>query len=498
MKCGGRTAPAVFDEDFNIFNGYHVMILKELGHTEAPSRMYPAISKTYTFQKGGPTMNGRPSFCGNPAFSDKYTFSRIRVFPGKLHYFPGNNVSRETFHGCIAHGIITTRVVNVSWETLPSHSWTASDVSLYPFCVTSGEGGASSYSSPTGDAKQPDGVPETGSGDVRTAPLSPAAAGRETFSELSDAVDKMDGLCTFYLSACLYMDRMREIYSPYTWNTLMRRYRRISRDMKRLFGEGKLSSTAPELMTVEDIRSYLVYRRGLGYSSKEYDHESSALRNLFKTFRKDTFERCLIEYPLLKRYGRRERLPSLSDGVYDRILETGLKVQGYRRLRSYALVLLCIKGSCRVKEIRLAKLSDLDTERWILHIAHPKGEHIYGEPRDVAIHPEIRPVIERYLEVRLTPFGSGSSAALFPSGTSEDGYLSANTLRDIKKIVEDDIGVKFDFRTCRRTFGQQLIDSNVDVETVSVLMGHKTTRTTEISYARRRNTQANERLMKSW
>jgi integrase/recombinase XerD len=186
----------------------------------------------------------------------------------------------------------------------------------------------------------------------------------------------------------------------------------------------------------------------------------------------------------------------MPDSVYDLILSNSLTVTSFERVRAYALVLLCIKCSCRTKEIRLAKVSDLDTERWILHIAHPKGEDTYGDPRDVAVHPDIRPIVMRYLA--FLKERSHGSAALFPSSTSRDGHLSENSLRRFKALVETDVGFRFDFRMCRRTFGQQLLDSGIDIETVSVLMGHRTTKTTEISYARRRNTQANERLVNSW
>ena len=69
------------------------------------------------------------------------------------------------------------------------------------------------------------------------------------------------------------------------------------------------------------------------------------------------------------------------------------------------------------------------------------------------------------------------SDALFPSNSSDDGYLTQNSLRRIKGVVETDVGVKFDFRKLRRTYGQQLVDADVDIETVSVMMGHSTMRT---------------------
>ena len=42
----------------------------------------------------------------------------------------------------------------------------------------------------------------------------------------------------------------------------------------------------------------------------------------------------------------------------------------------------------------------------------------------------------------------------------------------MKELVSDETGIEFDLRTCRRTFGQRLVDRGVDIESVSKVMGH--------------------------
>ena len=49
----------------------------------------------------------------------------------------------------------------------------------------------------------------------------------------------------------------------------------------------------------------------------------------------------------------------------------------------------------------------------------------------------------------------------------------------IKNKVENDLGIRFDLRTCRRTFGQKYIDSDLDLELTSVLMGNSSTKAIE-------------------
>ena len=59
-------------------------------------------------------------------------------------------------------------------------------------------------------------------------------------------------------------------------------------------------------------------------------------------------------------------------------------------------------------------------------------------------------------------------------------------------------GVKFDLRECRRTFGQRYLDKDIDIETVSVLMGHSSTKTTETFYGHRKNVKAIEKVEAMW
>jgi integrase len=100
--------------------------------------------------------------------------------------------------------------------------------------------------------------------------------------------------------------------------------------------------------------------------------------------------------------------------------------------------------------------------------------------------------MEKYLKLRKEWLVANDlrSRALFPSINDTDGFLSGNRIRTIKKVVEDDIGVEFQLRTCRRTYGQLLCDDDVDIESVSVSMGHHSTKTTEGYYCRKNEKKA--------
>jgi site-specific recombinase XerD len=109
--------------------------------------------------------------------------------------------------------------------------------------------------------------------------------------------------------------------------------------------------------------------------------------------------------------------------------------------------------------------------------------------------------LTKYLKKRnrLVAERQPGNQALFPAlRANGDGRLSSNTLQKLKRLVEQETETKFDLRTCRRTYGQLSIDQGMPLESVSVLMGHNTTKTTEIYYCRKRQDTANREARETW
>ena len=69
-------------------------------------------------------------------------------------------------------------------------------------------------------------------------------------------------------------------------------------------------------------------------------------------------------------------------------------------------------------------------------------------------------------------------------------YLCQQAFCRLKQRVEIHMGVKFELRAGRRSFGQRALDDGQELENVSVAMGHASTRTTELFYARRATDRA--------
>ncbi|MBQ9689917.1 MAG: site-specific integrase, partial [Candidatus Methanomethylophilaceae archaeon] len=90
------------------------------------------------------------------------------------------------------------------------------------------------------------------------------------------------------------------------------------------------------------------------------------------------------------------------------------------------------------------------------------------------------------------------SDALFFAFKDGHGFMSGNSVRKAKKLLEQDLGIKFDIRDCRRAFGQHYLDNDAELEDVSKLMGHKTTQTTETYYCGRRISKAIANVEGKW
>lgn len=302
--------------------------------------------------------------------------------------------------------------------------------------------------------------------------------------------------------AAKYLESVRGIYAEETWKNRQRRYKRMERKIIELKEKNLISTMSPKTMTPEDVREIILDAKER-VSAADLVHEVNALRKLLMYVDNNAVDVCLNHNPGLKPVFRgTRRKQCMQDEMYKMILARSREIDplDFKKVRAYAFVLMCINTGTRNKEIRFAEVDDLDTKLWTFDIVHVKGEASYGLPRMVPLPPEVRPIIANWLLLRQKWLADNSldSPALFPSKSSGDGFLSGNSLRVIKHVVEEDLGIKFDLRQCRRTFGQRYLDNNLDIESVSVLMGHASTKTTEGFYSRKRLDMAVQNARETW
>lgn len=285
-------------------------------------------------------------------------------------------------------------------------------------------------------------------------------------------------------------------YAASTKKEMRRRFERMEKDFLELVSSGKVKSANPEKISERDVLAYLEHLRDARkMRAGGILHNLDSLNSLLKFVGNASVETVKLKHKRMIPKANKQRLPSIKMDSVEKLREAASKVKAndWRRLEAYALVLASICTGARPKEIRLCKVSDLNTTDWVLHIEHVKGEGNWGEPRDSLVMDPAKDILDKYLTARecMVARYCPDNQALFPAIHDKgDGLLCGNSLLKLREIIKADTGISFDMRACRRTFGQYLINKGASVDTVSVLMGHASTKTTETYYCRKEQSAA--------
>jgi integrase/recombinase XerD len=194
-----------------------------------------------------------------------------------------------------------------------------------------------------------------------------------------------------------------------------------------------------------DIQSYIYYLEGQQKSVTTIDKTIGVIRTFAKYLGKPELTFGLDLKPVEKN----NEIETLSAEEYTHLLK---RVKEDGDLRNITIVYVLLHTGIRVSE-----LCNLDRS----HIDFNKHELIVqknGEQRVIPLSTDTRKYLQKYLD-------SHSCEAVFISNAGE-----RLTERAIQYMLK-----KYDVnpQKLRHTFCQRLIDSNVDIETVSRLAGHK-------------------------
>jgi len=299
-----------------------------------------------------------------------------------------------------------------------------------------------------------------------------------------------------------YLENAKNLYSKPTLDELERRFRRMAKDFLTLRQKGKIKSDDPLKMTEEDILAYIGLLKARGMKESGLAHNLGSLRKLLLYYNNPVYDQMKVKHgKMLPRRRTGERYPPIKKEGVKAILKASETAVEWKDVQAFALVILAIHSGLRTKELRLAKVEDLDTNKWNIAVKHPKGEGTWGMERTAPILPPAVPILKRYLQLRreIVMRNYLLHEALFPAiNENRDGFLSYGSIEKLKLRVESIVGFDFDLRACRRTFGQSCIDRGVNIEKVSVAMGHSTTKTTEQYYCRTKEEAALQEIQKAW
>jgi len=243
-------------------------------------------------------------------------------------------------------------------------------------------------------------------------------------------------------------DLRRRNYSPDT----IRGYIRAVQQFAQYFGR------SPEQLGAEHVRRYQIYllhEKKLAPGSVE--NCVSALRFLYKR----TLKRRDLAFDDLPFPKQPRSLPTvLSQDEVTRLIE-----MTQNRMHRTILMVLYATGLRRTEASRL-KVSDIDSQRMIIHIERGKGLR----DRDVPLTPKLLEALRDYWRWK-KPRGY-----LFPSkvGTVERP-ISDKTVWNICKAAATRAGIKkrMSPHTLRHSFATHLLEAGTDLRTIQLLMGHE-------------------------
>lgn len=245
-------------------------------------------------------------------------------------------------------------------------------------------------------------------------------------------------------------DLRRRNYSPDT----IRGYIRAVQQFAEYFGR------SPEQLGAAELRRYqlhLLHERNLALGTVE--NNISALRFLYKK----TLKRRDLAFDDLPFPKQPRTLPTvLSQDEVTRLIEAAPN-----RMHRMLLMVLYATGMRRT-EASLLKVSDLDSQRMVIHIRRGKGQR----DRDVPLTPKLLEALREYWRWKRP------RVYLFPSKMSAPDVeqpISDKTVWNVCRAAATRAGIqkKLGPHTLRHCFATHLLEAGTDLRTIQLLMGHE-------------------------
>ena len=218
---------------------------------------------------------------------------------------------------------------------------------------------------------------------------------------------------------------------------------------------------SPQRLGPEQVRKFLLHlvqQRKLAPSTVEIHR--AALKFLYvKTLHRAWFDESI------PRARKRQRLPAiLSAEEVTRILDHTTNIKHWVMIATfYATGLRC-------NELRNLKISDIDSQRMVIHVREAKG----GIPRDIALSPAL---LER---LRVYWRRSKPKDWLFPSKMRPQQMMERKSIRFACHVAARRAGIDKPVtpHVFRHSFATHMLEAGADLRTIQILLGHADIQTT--------------------
>lgn len=222
------------------------------------------------------------------------------------------------------------------------------------------------------------------------------------------------------------------------------------------------SSKPVEELEKEDIERYLLSLLEVQKCSHSYVNQAV---NSIKFFFREVLKKDALSVNL-PRPKRENKLPEVLSQ------KEILKLLGnVDNIKHKAILFLIYSSGLRVGEVVRLKTADIDCSRMLIHIVQGKGR----KDRYSVLSKTALDVLEKYREKFRPDYW------LFPGG-DEGSHITERSVQHIFEKTKEKAGIlkKVSVHTLRHSFATHLLEGGVDLRYIQELLGHQSSKTTEI------------------
>ena len=217
---------------------------------------------------------------------------------------------------------------------------------------------------------------------------------------------------------------------------------------------------SPDTAQAEDLRRFQLYLVEQGTSSITLNATLSGLRFFFV----NTLDRPELLKKIQRVYEPRKMPEILSVEEVTRVLDAA------GSLKYKAALSIAYGSGLRASEIVHLKISDIDSDRKIIHVEDGKGQR----DRNAMLSPGLRKILRAWYRQGLAERKLLPGGWLFPGQNPVDP-MSARQLSRGFSVARDAAGInkKVTLHSLRHAFATHLLEQHVDIRVIQVLLGHK-------------------------
>ena len=303
------------------------------------------------------------------------------------------------------------------------------------------------------------------------------------------------GRYPFIFWVCLFLEAIKPYYAASTHRIISSGLKVIGRAFNELRRAGRVSTTNPKKMNQADIEAFLQWmkerrtRNGVGLKQATQANYLEYLAALLLYVENPVMERMRALHYIRFPQKISTEIRTLSEDKIEQIRVGLTDMPGWDGEIARFIVPMYAYSGLRRKELRRARLEDLDIDRWKILVVHPKGEGRYASDGTAPILQPARQAVLDFLKARqeyLRENGVVECEPLVPriymSGKVD--YWTDAMWGGLKDKAQRHAGIPFRLQYLRASFGQICKDRGASIEAVSRALRHKTTKTTELYYAR--------------